>query len=75
MIRCVLQACVEGSWLSGACWGAVCHRCMFRNSVCCATISAYVAPLVHNPQFVQVEHPHYAHIIDNKLMDMVRYCL
>jgi hypothetical protein len=23
-------------------------------------------------QFVQVEHPHYAHIIDNKLMDMVR---
>jgi hypothetical protein len=25
-------------------------------------------------QFVQVEHPHYAHIIDNKLMDMVRRC-
>jgi hypothetical protein len=22
-------------------------------------------------QFVRVEHPHYAHIIDNKLMDMV----
>jgi hypothetical protein len=25
-------------------------------------------------QFVQVEHPQYAHIIDNKLMDMVRGC-
>ncbi|KAF6260374.1 hypothetical protein COO60DRAFT_1700367 [Scenedesmus sp. NREL 46B-D3] len=24
-------------------------------------------------QFVQVEHPHYAHIIDNKLMDMSHY--
>jgi hypothetical protein len=25
--------------------------------------------------FVQVEHPTYAHIIDNKLMDLVRSCL